>query len=124
MTLPDVISDYIAAYDSKDHAQMSALAHADIVFANISDGETTMCIEGRAAFAAQAEQACRLFTWREQSVRDAITVGAFTAARIDYRAELAQDLPNGWAKGRRIELTGRSLFELCDGRIIRLVDES
>lgn len=124
MTLPDTVNAYIAAYNGKDAARMSAMAHADIAFMSISGGETTMRIEGRPAFAVPAEQACRIFAWRKQTVLDAITVGDFTAARIGYRAELAQDLANGWVKGQQIELTGRSLFELCEGRIIRLVDET
>ena len=43
---------------------------------------------------------------------------------IDYAATVAADLPNGWKAGQELAFRGASYFELSDGLISRIIDES
>lgn len=122
--LPEIIQVYIASYNRRDLSGLMACLHDDIHFSNFSNGVLDAEARGKAAFSEMAQSAIEAFATRHQTVTSAITVGPYTSLEIEYRATVAQDLPNGWRAGSDIALMGRSLFQVSQGQIIRLIDES
>lgn len=122
--LPDVIDAYIAAYNDKDVPAMLACLAEDVRFRNVSGGTTTAQTAGKPAFAELAAFGASAFTTRRQHVTNAITVAGVTAVEIDYSAVVATNLPNGWTAGQALSFSGASLFEVADGTIVSIVDES
>ncbi|WBE26091.1 hypothetical protein [Denitrificimonas caeni] len=47
-----------------------------------------------------------------------------TEIEIDYTAILAMDLPNGLKKGQELTLSGKSVFEFENNKVIKLTDIS
>lgn len=43
---------------------------------------------------------------------------------IDYTAVVATDLPNGWTAGQKLAFSGASAFQVKNGKIVSIVDES
>lgn len=122
--LPKEIEAYIDAYNAIDVDGMLACLAEDVHFQNISAGEVNAETHGRSAFEELARMGAAAFSSRRQTVTHAITVADRTMATIDYRATVAADLPNGWKAGQSVAFSGASYFELKDGRIARIVDES
>jgi hypothetical protein len=122
--LPEIVRRYIDAYNRLDVDAMLACLSEDVAFQNLSGGVVTDAVDGKAAFAEMAREAAGIFVVREQSPVQAMTVASTTIVRIAYRATPAVDLPNGWRAGDVVTLSGCSLFEVTDGRICRLIDES
>lgn len=123
-SLPSVIQAYIRAYNDRDTGAMLACLAPDIAFSNISGNQVTASAAGKTEFGKMAEAALGYFAARKQTVVNAITVADTTLIEVDYHATMAMDLPNGWKKGEEISLKGRSLFDLKDGQILRLVDQT
>ena len=122
--LPDPIRRYIDAYNDKDVAAMLACLAQDIRFTNLSAGDVSAQASGIGEFRDLANAALAYFSSRHQDVTNSITVADTTLAEIAYSATVAEDLPNGWQAGQEIALTGASLFEVKDGKISRIVDQS
>jgi len=121
--LPELMPDYIAAYNARDVERMLSYLAPGIRFTNLSDGNVTAAASGLDEFADLARAALGLFSSRHQAVRSSLSVAETTIAEIQYTATVAQDLPNGWQQGQQVHLTGLSLFEIKDAHIIRLVDQ-
>lgn len=119
-----IISNYIAGYNSFDTSRMLADVSNDVVFENISQGTSTMRLEGLEALRQQAEQAKALFTEREQRITGFHHNDDTTEIGITYKATLAMDLPNGMKKGDVLELKGRSVFRFSDHTITAITDLS
>ncbi|WP_424976511.1 nuclear transport factor 2 family protein [Dinoroseobacter sp. S124A] len=122
--LPDVIHTYLDAYNRKDVEAMLACLAQEVTFQNISDGVITAVTAGRAAFETLARAGAEAFRSRSQRVRHAITVADTTLVEIDYRAEVAMDLPNGWVAGQVLSFQGASAFRVRDDKIISMIDQS
>ena len=123
-TIQQTIENYIKAYNNFDVEGMLAQLHPDVEFENIANGEVTISIIGITAFKAQAEEATKYFTQREQKITQ-LTIKDNTAeAQINYTAIPAIDLPNGFKAGDKLELTGKSVFTFKDGKIVKLQDYS
>lgn len=119
-----LIDRYIAAYNAFDIDGMLAVLAPDVRFENHAGDQMTVAVDGIADFRAVAEQAKALFAAREQCITR-LTFGRDTAvAHIDFRGELAADIPDGPAAGTVIELQGQSEFAFADGLISRIVDRS
>lgn len=114
------IRRYIDAYNRKDIDAMMACLTPDVVFRNISGGETTLELDGQKAFRKQAERAAQLFSEREQTITALISFGDFWEATIAYRGTFATG-PNA---GQTVEMTGESRFFMEDDRIAQLTDKS
>ncbi|WKN46024.1 nuclear transport factor 2 family protein [Tunicatimonas pelagia] len=119
-----VINDYIEAYNSFNVPGMTEHLSDDVVFQNVSGGESILELTGKEAFKAQAEQAKNLFKSRKQTIEDVQIVGDTAEVTVDYLGVLAQDLPNGLSAGDTIQLSGKSIFHFEDGKITKLRDES
>jgi ketosteroid isomerase-like protein len=119
-----LIERYLAAYNEFDVAGMLALLHPDVAFANVAGGQVTAAAEGRDEFQALAEHAATLFTSRRQTITQYVPTAEGARVEIDYEGVLAADLGPELQAGAKLQLTGRSTFEIREGRIVRLVDES
>ena len=120
----NLIENYVRAYNSFDIDEMLSGLHDRIVFKNISNGETTLELNGIEAFEDQAQQAVGLFAKREQKITDFVCNEETCEIEIDYSATLAADLPNGLKSGDKINLKGKSIFHFADGKIIEIQDIS
>lgn len=120
----NLIENYVRAYNSLDIEGMLSGLHDQIVFKNISNGETTLELNGIEAFEDQARQVVGLFSEREQKITDFVCNEDIYEIEIDYHATFAADLPNGLKAGDTINLKGKSLFRFADGKIIEIQDIS
>jgi hypothetical protein len=119
-----IINNYIDAYNSFDVDRMLADFATSIKFENISNGAINMTLAGLSEFRKQAEQAKTLFSKRQQTIKSYKHEGDQTEIEIDYQATLAIDLPNGLKQGDELNLTGRSIFQFLNDKIIALTDIS
>ena len=119
-----VIHNYMAGYNQFDVEKMIADFDESIVFENIQNGIITMTLRGIAAFQQQAEQAKSYFSSRKQTVISIHHQNATTEVAIQYSAILAMDFPNGLKKGQELKLSGKSIFEFDNRKIIKLTDVS
>ncbi|RAK68233.1 GNAT family N-acetyltransferase [Hymenobacter edaphi] len=121
---------YIEAYNDIEVADMVACLHPEVTFENVSAGEVTFRTEGKAAFAAQAEQAKWWFMERNQHIKAFRFENNRAEIDINYFAITAGALPEGvqlpagLATSTIIELTGRSVFTFRDGLIATIQDIS
>ena len=122
--LPDIIRDYIEAYNSFDIAGMLACLSNDIEFKNILNGEVNAHINSKAEFETLANMSVSAFESRKQTITRFMTVGEITMVEVDYEAIVANDLPNGWKAGQKLAFSGASAFELRGDKIIRIIDQS
>lgn len=118
------IRSYIDAYNAKNIPAMLELVDEQIIFENVSNSTGVMRITSKEAFAQLAAQSANYFAERRQLIRF-LVVGVDSAAiEIDYQATVAQDLPNGMKAGQALQLRGVSIFEVKQGRFIRISDYS
>lgn len=120
----NLVETYVRSYNSFDIDEMLSGLHDEIVFKNVSGGETTLELNGIEAFRSQAEQVVGLFAEREQKITNFVCNEEICEIKIDYHATLASDLPNGLKSGDKINLKGKSIFRFADGKIIEIQDIS
>ena len=120
----EVIERYLAAYNAFDIPGMLTLLHPDVAFENVAGGQVTASTRGRDEFRALAEHGASLFTSRRQRIREYRATPAGADVEIEYEGVLAVELSPELPAGATLRLAGRSIFEMQDGRIVRLVDES
>ena len=119
-----LVENYIRAYNRFDIEGMLANLYEKIVFKNISNGKTTLELEGLDAFRTQAEYAASLFSEREQRIEKIVFTAEDCEVDIDYKAKLAADLSNDLQAGDEINLKGKSKFRFAGGKITEIVDIS
>lgn len=119
-----IINNYVEAYNNFDIESMIADFSNDMVFENISNGETNLSIRGIDSFLKQAETAVKYFSKRTQTIKSIKHNDNKTEIEIGYHAVAAIDLPNGIKKGSVISLSGRSVFEFEGNKITKLTDIS
>lgn len=124
LTIQQTIEAYITAYNNFDVEGMVAQLHPEIEFENITNGEITLTLKGLDAFKAQAQEATKYFTKREQKITQLTIVNNTAEAQLDYTAIVAIDLPNGLKAGGKLELKGMSVFTFEGGKILKLQDYS
>lgn len=122
--LPTPIESYIAAYNAIDVDAMLACLADDVHFQNIAEGAVNAETFSKQEFATLAQVGAGAFAARRQTAMHSITVAGRTMIEIDYWATVAVDLPNGWKAGQEQAFRGASYFELSDGLISRIIDES
>ena len=119
-----IINNYIDGYNHFDVDKMVANFDDNIVFENVSNGETNMSLMGVKAFREQAELAKSYFSIRTQTIKSFVHQEDETQIEIEYKAILAIDFPNGVKKGDELNLKGKSNFKFFGDRIIQLTDIS
>ncbi|GGG27568.1 nuclear transport factor 2 family protein [Hymenobacter glacieicola] len=120
----NLVTNYIEAYNRFDVAGMLAPLHDEVTFRNIASGEISLTTHGKAEFQAQAEQATRYFSQREQRVTNWQVADSRVEALLDYIAVAAMDFPNGLKAGDKLQLQGKSVFQFTDGLIVSIDDIS
>ena len=119
-----IIADYIKGYNNFDIDRMVKDFDKDMIFENLSNGESTLVLNGVEAFREQATQSTSYFAERMQTVKSFIHLPDQTEVEIDYFAILAADLPNGMKKGEELKISGKSIFRFSGDKIIGLIDIS
>ena len=123
-TLPAIIASYIDAYNRLNVADMLDCLSEDVTFRNQIGGKINVETTGKDQFAELAKTAVQAFETRNQTITNAITVAGTTLVEIDYTAVVALDLPNGWKAGEVLEFAGASAFQVKDGLIVSIIDQS
>lgn len=119
-----IIENYVQAYNSFDVEGMVKLLHSDIVFRNYSNGELDTETTGIEAFRELAEKSAKVFSSRRQNILACIVMDDKVEVQIDYEGTLAIDLPNGLKAGDTLQLKGRSLFMMKEGKVSLIEDYS
>lgn len=122
--IPQLIASYIEAYNSKNIDGMVQLFNDDIEFRNISNGEVTVETKGIQAFRELAEQSAGVLASRCQTILACQQDGGEVQVEIDYVGILAIDLPDGPKAGDKIQLLGKSIFQISNGKISVIEDHS
>jgi len=120
----ELIEHYIEAYNAFDVAGMVQLLHQDIVFRNFANGELNTETRGVEEFKMLAEQSSQIFSSRRQSIASYSAADNQIEVQIDYEGILAVDLPNGLKAGDKLQLEGKSVFEITDGKLSMIEDYS
>ncbi|MBU5350581.1 nuclear transport factor 2 family protein [Paenibacillus lautus] len=120
----DIIENYLEAYNSFEIEGMVNLLHKDIIFRNISNGETTSETRGIQAFRELAEQSSTMFSSRRQIITEYSVINDKVEVGIDYEGILAVDFPDGLKVGDKMQLNGKSKFEIKEGKISLIEDYS
>ena len=120
----EIIKNYVAAYNEFDVDRMVRDLDGNVIFENISDGETNVRLLGLSAFTEQAEQAASFFSERTQTIKSFKHTDDETEVELDYSAVLAVDLPDGLKEGEELKLAGKSIFTFANGKIVKLRDIS
>ncbi|MBP2000861.1 hypothetical protein J2Z69_001892 [Paenibacillus shirakamiensis] len=118
------IERYIEAYNSFNVEGMVNLLHKDILFRNFSDGALNLETQGIEKFRELAESSAQMFSSRHQTIVDYKSVDDRIEVQINYEGRLAVDLPSGLKAGETMQLHGKSIFELRDGKILLIEDYS
>ena len=118
------IENYIKSYNDFEIVNMAKDLHEEIVFENISNEKVDLSTEGIEEFKKQAETAKQYFNQRTQTIEFWEFNDNLVTIKIDYKAILNIDLPNGLKKGDTFELKGESQFEFNNDKIIRIRDKS
>lgn len=122
--LENIIENYVKSYNNFDVENMLKDLDENIVFRNISKGETNLMTNGIEAFRNQAEEAKQIFSRREQKITDLRFAENTAEADIFYTGTFAVDLPNGLHTGDEIKLVGKSIFRFSGDKIIEIEDRS
>ena len=124
METPDIICDYISAYNQLDVAGMLACLTDDIEFQNVSNGIIDTHTTSKEEFKKLADMGATAFDRRKQTILHSISVSNLTLLEIDYQAVVRADLPNGWKAGQDLQFLGASAFEITEGKISKIIDQS
>ncbi|QJD82685.1 nuclear transport factor 2 family protein [Cohnella herbarum] len=118
----EIIDTYVEAYNSLDVPGMINLLHKDILFRNFSNGVVNVETHGVQEFRKLAENSTKIFSSRRQTIIDWRAIDGKIEAIIDYEGILAVDLPNGLIAGDRMQLKGKSVFRIEEGKISLIED--
>ena len=119
-----IIINYLDGYNKFDIGKMVKDFDENIVFENISNGNTNMLLKGLTAFKEQGEQTKNYFSERMQTILSYEHLNDQTVIEINYYAILANDFPNGLKKGNELKANGKSIFKFSGNKIIKLTDIS
>ncbi|WP_332262429.1 nuclear transport factor 2 family protein [Paenibacillus sp. GSMTC-2017] len=100
------------------------LLHKDVTFRNFSNGEMNVETRGIEQFKALAEKSAHIFSSRRQTITGYSAVDENIEVQINYEAILASDLPNGLKIGDMIQLQGKTVFRINEGKISLIEDYS
>jgi hypothetical protein len=92
------------------------------LFKDFSNGGITTETRGIQEFKELAEKSLQVFSNRRQTITHYSAVDDRVEIQIDYEAILAVDLPNGLKTGDTLQLKGKSVFEIKNGKIALIED--
>lgn len=120
----EIIKSYIEAYNCFDTEGMAKLLHEEVIFRNFTNGEMNTETKGIKEFRQLAVQSASLFSSRRQTVTSTRAIDSKVEVEIEYEAVIAHDLPNGLKSGDKLQLKGKSLFEIREGKLSLIEDYS
>lgn len=120
----EIIDNYVEAYNSFDVPGMIKLLNKDILFRNFSNGEMNRETNGTQEFKKLAEKSTEIFSSRRQTIIEYSVIDDKIEVIIDYEGIRAVDLPNGFKTGDKMQLKGKSVFRIEDGKICMIEDYS
>ncbi|MED3553111.1 nuclear transport factor 2 family protein [Cytobacillus praedii] len=119
-----IIDYYVEAYNSFDVEGIVKLLHKEIMFRNFSNGEVDTETKGIQEFKELAENSSKIFANRRQTIVSYSAIDNNVEVQIQYEGILAVDLPNGLKAGDKLQLKGKSVFQIKDGKILLIEDYS
>ncbi|WP_419393926.1 nuclear transport factor 2 family protein [Cytobacillus praedii] len=119
-----IIDYYVEAYNSFDVEGIVKLLHKEIMFRNFSNGEVDTETKGIQEFKELAENSSKIFASRRQTIVSYSAIDNNVEVQIQYEGILAVDLPNGLKAGDKLQLKGKSEFQIKDGKILLIEDYS
>lgn len=119
-----IINQYIKAYNEFNIEGMLKNVHPDVEFKNIANNEINVHIKGLETLKKQAEDSTKLLKKREMTIIDQIIEGDVVENKINFKAILAVDIPDGPKAGELVKLKGRSFFKFKNDKIISIEDIS
>lgn len=119
-----IIDHYIKAYNEFDIDGMLKNVHPDVEFKNIAGGEINVNILGSEDFKKQAKDSTRLLKKREMLITAQNITGNVVENKIDFKAVLNIDIPDGPKAGELVKFKGESRFKFKGDRIISIEDIS
>jgi len=122
--VPEVIHKYITEYNNLNVDGMLDCLTNEVEFQNISNNQINAHTTSKGEFKDLANIGVQAFTSRKQTIVSSITVSNLTLAEIRFNAVVAADLPNGWQAEQELNFTGRSAFEIKNGKISKIIDQS
>jgi steroid delta-isomerase-like uncharacterized protein len=117
-----LIDAYIDAYNHFDIERMLALVTDDVRFEHHTGDELSVATNGKAELEKLARVGAALFASRQQKLVNMHEEGTVVIATVDFRGEIAEDIPDGPGVGSIIEMEGTSEFGFQDGKINRIID--
>lgn len=120
----EIIKNYIDAYNNFDVDRMVRDFDVSVRFENITNGQTTLKIDGLENFRELAIEMKKVFSKRKQVIKSFKHSRNQTEIEISYSAAVAADLPGGLRKGDILNLTGQSVFTFSGNKIVQLTDIS
>lgn len=122
--LPFAVEAYINAYNAMDVDSMIAYLADDVVFRNYAGDTITAQANDKAGFEELARVSVSAFKERKLTLKKIFNMGDTTVLTIQFDGIVAVDMPNGWKAGQKLDYRGASEFQLTDGKIIRITDQS
>ncbi len=119
-----IIDYFVEAYNSFDVEGIVKLLHKEIMFRNFSNGEVDTETKGIQEFKELAENSSKIFASRRQTIVSYSAIDNNVEVQIQYEGILAVDLPNGLKAGDKLQLKGKSVFQIKDGKILLIEDYS
>lgn len=119
-----IINQYIKAYNEFDIEGMVKNVHPDVEFKNIANKEINVHIKGLETLKKQAEDSTKLLKKREMTITEQIIEDDVVINKIEFKAVLAVDIPEGPKAGELVKLKGRSIFKFKNDKIISIEDIS
>ncbi|MBY0085584.1 nuclear transport factor 2 family protein [Brevibacillus brevis] len=119
-----IVENYVQAYNSFDVEGIVRHLHTDIVFRNYSKGQLDTETKGIEAFRELAEKSAKIFSSRRQTILAYLVMDDKAEVQIDYEGILAIDLPNGLKAGDTLQLKGKSIFMMKEGKVSLIEDYS
>ncbi len=119
-----IIDQYIKAYNKFDIEGMLKNVHPNVEFKNIANNEINVHIKGLETLRKQAEDSTKLLKKREMKITDQTINGDVVENKIDFKAVLAIDIPEGPKAGELVKFEGKSIFKFKTGKIISIEDIS
>lgn len=119
-----IIDQYIKAYNEFDIDGMLKNVHPDVEFKNIAGGEINVHIQGLDNLKKQAKDSTKLLKKREMHITEQKINGDSVENKIDFKAVLNVDIPDGPKAGELVKFKGESRFKFKGDKIISIEDIS
>ncbi|MFN4147127.1 MAG: nuclear transport factor 2 family protein [Runella sp.] len=123
MTRREIVEQYIAAYNTFNPEAMCLYLTPNVIFRNVSNGQTTLELLGIEAFRQQAQQACIFFSTRHQRPTSWNEADDSIEVTIDYEAVFKMKV-GGFEEDQKISLQGKSIFIFENDKICQIEDHS